>query len=140
MIILMIILDTSFIVSYYNIRDENHKKAVELMKDITNRKYGNLYITDYVFDESVTVILIRLKNLSKTISIGELIRKSTEMLEIEKDNFEEAWSLLKRQKKPAFSFTDCTTINIMERKNVKNIATFDKDFKKIKGLNIIGAG
>jgi len=134
----MIILDTSFIVSYYNIRDENHEKAVELMRDITNRKYGNLYITDYIFDESVTVILIRLKSLFKTTIIGELIRKSTEMLEIERDSFEEAWKLFKRQKKTAFSFTDCTTLNTMEIKNVKNIATFDEDFKKIKGINVIG--
>lgn len=134
----MIILDTSFIVSYYNTRDENHKKAVELMKDIINRKYGNLYITDYIFDESVTVVLIRLKSLSRTIEIGESIRKSTEMIEIEKDIFEKAWKLFKEQRGTALSFTDCTTLNIMKTKDVKNIVTFDEDFKRVKGINVIG--
>ncbi|MDI6806943.1 MAG: PIN domain-containing protein [Candidatus Aenigmarchaeota archaeon] len=134
----MLILDTSFIVSYYNIRDENHKRAVELMKDIVNKKYGSLYITDYIFDESITVILIRLKSFSKTIAVGKLIRKSAEMLWIEKDTFEEAWKLFRGQKKTAFSFTDCTTLGIMEKRNVKNIVTFDEDFKKIKGVNVIG--
>lgn len=134
----MIILDTSFIVSYYNTRDENHKKAVELMKDIVNRKYGNLYITDYIFDEGVTVILIRLKSLSRTIEIGESIRKSTEMIEIEKDIFEKAWKLFKEQSGTALSFTDCTTLNVMKAKDVKNIVTFDEDFKRVKGINVIG--
>jgi predicted nucleic acid-binding protein len=134
----MIILDTSFIVAFYNTRDENHEKAVKLMEDITKGKYGNLYVTDYIFDESVTVIFIRLKSLSKTIKIGEVIRKSVEMLEVERRVFEDAWKLFKTQRKTVFSFTDCTTLSIMRKRNIKNIATFDKDFKEIKEINVIG--
>jgi predicted nucleic acid-binding protein len=134
----MIILDTSFIVAFYNTRDENHEKAVKLMEDITKGKYGNLYITDYIFDESVTVIFIRLKSLSKTIKIGEVVRKSVEMLEVERRVFEDAWKLFKTQRKTVFSFTDCTTLSIMRKRNIKNIATFDKDFKEIKEINVIG--
>ena len=58
----MIILDTSFIVSYYNTADENHNKAIEIMDGLKSMKYGDLYITDYIFDESMTVIFVRLKN------------------------------------------------------------------------------
>jgi len=134
----MIILDTSFIVSYYNTRDENHKKAVEPMKEIVNKKYGNLCITDYIFDESVTVILIRLKSLSETIKIGELVKKSMKIIEMEREIFENSWNYFKKQKETAFSFTDCTTLNIMKKMNISNIATFDEDFKKIKGINVIG--
>lgn len=134
----MIILDTSFIVSYYNTRDENHEKATELMKEIVNRKYGNLYITDYIFDESITVILIRLKSLFETIKIGELIRKSTEIVEVGRDVFDESWKLFKKQKETAFSFTDCTTLNVMKKMDINNIATFDEDFKRIEAINIVG--
>lgn len=134
----MIILDTSFIVAFYNTRDENHKKAVKLMKDIIKGKYGNLYISDYIFDESVTVIFIRLKSLSRTIKICETIRKSARMVEVGKRIFEDAWKLFKTQRKTAFSFTDCTTLSIMKEKGIKNIATFDEDFKKIKEINVIG--
>lgn len=133
----MIILDTSFIVAFYNTRDENHQKAVGLMQDIINGKYGRLYVTDYIFDEIVTVIFIRLKNLSKTVKIGEIIKKSTELLEVERPDFENAWEFFKKQKMTTFSFTDCTTLEIMKRKDINNIATFDKDFKKIKEVNVI---
>ncbi|MBU5537653.1 MAG: PIN domain-containing protein [Candidatus Aenigmatarchaeota archaeon] len=133
----MIILDTSFIVAFYNIRDENHTRAAKLMRDIIAGKYGELFITDYIFDECMTVIFIRLKNLSETVRIGELIRKSTKFLEIEKSDFEEAWKLFKRQKTTAFSFTDCSTLVIAKENNIKNIATFDEDFLKIKRINVI---
>ena len=135
----MIILDTSFIVAFYNIRDENHLKATNLMEDVTAGKYGKLFITDYIFDESMTVVFIRLKSLSETVKIGELIRKSTELLEVEKSDFEDAWDLFKRQKTTAFSFTDCSTLILMKENNIKTIATFDEDFLKVKGINVMGA-
>lgn len=135
----MILLDTSFIVAYYNIRDENHSKAEDLMEDLEAGKYGTLCITDYIFDESTTVAFIRLKSLSETVKIGELIRKSTGLLEVEKSDFEDAWDLFKKQEATAFSFTDCSTLIMMKENNIKNIATFDEDFLKVKGINVIGA-
>lgn len=133
----MIILDTSFIASFYNIRDENHKKATEIMREIVKGKYGPLYITDYIFDESVTIIFIRLKNLDRTIEIGETLRKSTEIIDVEKLSFEHAWKFFKEQEGTKFSFTDCTTISVMQSRNIKSIATFDKDFQKIKEINVV---
>ncbi|OGI15433.1 hypothetical protein A3K63_01785 [Candidatus Micrarchaeota archaeon RBG_16_49_10] len=134
----MIILDTSFIVAYYNTRDENHERAAELMKTLVNGEYGDLRITDYVFDECMTVMLIRLKSLPETIKIGELIKKSMEIFSVGKEIFEESWILFKRQKETAFSFTDCTTLEVMKKMGMGNIATFDRDFKKVKSINVIG--
>ncbi|MEX0765013.1 MAG: hypothetical protein WEC35_03415 [Nitrosopumilaceae archaeon] len=39
--------DTSFVVSYFNTRDQNHPKAVKLMKEI----HEPLCLTDYIFGE-----------------------------------------------------------------------------------------
>ncbi len=133
----MILLDTSFIVSYYNIRDENHDKAIELMKEIESGKYGDICITDYIFDECITVILVRIKNLEKTVEIGSLLRKSTTVLRVENDIFEDSWDIFRSQKNTTLSFTDCTTLALMVKENIKNIATFDEDFSKIKKLNVI---
>jgi len=134
----MIILDSSFIVSYFNKRDENHLKAIKFMKDIVNLNFGLPHITDYIFDETITVSFIRLKNLRKVEEIGDNLLKTTKLIEVEKTNFDNAWNLFKKQKNTSFSFTDCTTVSVMEESRIKNIATFDKDFEKIKGINIIG--
>jgi predicted nucleic acid-binding protein len=133
----MIFLDTSFIVSFYNTRDENHQKAVKLMQDINKEKYGSMLISDYIFDETITVIFTRTRSLSKTIGIGEYLRKFGEMIEIGKVLFEDAWNTFKSQEKTSLSFTDCTSLAVMKAEDIRNIATFDDDFKKIRWINVI---
>ncbi|MEK6899294.1 MAG: hypothetical protein AABW79_04320 [Nanoarchaeota archaeon] len=61
----MILLDSSFIVSYYNTEDENHKKAEKIMQNIFAEEYGEPIIIEYVFVESINVLSTRLKNMDK---------------------------------------------------------------------------
>ena len=129
----MIILDTSFIVSYFNTRDQNHSKAVRLMKKI----HEPLCITDDIFGEVVTVSLIRLKSLDRASKIGEILLKSSEMINVEKTSFDGAWNIFCKQKGTVLSFTDCTTISVMLENNIEKIATFDGDFEKIRGIKVV---
>lgn len=128
----MIILDTSFIISYFNVRDQNHSKAEKLMKQM----HESLCITDYIFGEVVTVSLIRLKSIEKASKIGEIL-KSLKIIDIEKSSFDKAWNIFCKQKDTILSFTDCTTISTMQENYIEKIATFDGDFSKIKGIRII---
>lgn len=125
----MIILDTSFIISYFNTRDQNHSKAAKLMKQMQEP----LCLTDYIFDETVTVSLIRLKSIEKTSKIGDML-KSLRIIDVEKSGFDKAWDLFCKQKDTTLSFTDCTTIAVMQENYIEKIATFDEDFYKIKGI------
>lgn len=132
----MILLDTSFIVSYNNERDENHERALRVMNDITSNKYGEAAITDYIFDESMTVLLVRLKELNRVVRIGEKLNELT-MQTVGNAIFEIAWSLFRNQKTNKLSFTDCTTIACMQEMNIPLLATFDQEFKKIEGIAVI---
>ena len=129
----MIILDTSFIVSYFNTRDQNHPKAVRLMKKI----HEPLCITDDIFGEVVTVSLIRLKSLERASKIGKMLLKSSKIINVEKTSFDSAWDIFCKQKGTVLSFTDCTTISVMLENNIEKIATFDGDFKKISGIEVV---
>ena len=130
----MIVLDTSFIVSYFNTRDQNHLKAVKLMKKI----HEPLCITDYIFGEVVTVSLIRLKSLDRATKIGNVLLKSLKIVNVEKTSFDNAWNLFCKQKETVLSFTDCTTISVMLENDIEKIATFDGDFGKISKITVIG--
>ena len=130
----MIILDSSFLVSYFNTRDQNHPQAVKLMKKI----HEPLCMTDYIFSEVVTVSLIRLKSLDGASKIGEILLKSMKMINVEKSSFDNAWSLFCKQKETVLSFTDCTTVSVMQENDIEKIATFDEDFGKISGIETIG--
>ena len=79
-----------------------------------------------------------MKSLRRAVEIGNVLLRTSKIIEVEKINFDKAWYLFRKQKTTNFGFTDCTTISVMQENNIKNIATFDGDFKKIKGINIIG--
>lgn len=134
----MIILDSSFIVAYKIENDFHHQKAIEIMKGIVAGKYGEVYVTDYIFDESVTIVFGKTKKLEGAINTGNGLIKSSKILRIDAATFDNAWSLFKRQKNTKFSFTDCTTLIVMDENRIKNIATFDEDFKKIREIDVIG--
>ena len=50
--------------------------ALKLMDGILGGKYGSSIISDYVFDECVTVILARTKDLGKATFFGEKLLES----------------------------------------------------------------
>ncbi len=134
----MIFLDSSFLISVEVETDQNHERAIKIRDEIINNKYGRNVISDYVFDETVTVTFGRTKDLEKTILVGENLKNSVEILKVDDDIFQEGWILFKNQKNTKFSFTDCITLSIMKKDGIRNIATFDEDFRKSEGINVIG--
>lgn len=133
----MICLDTSFLISVEVETDQNHNKAIKVRDDVINGKFGKAVISDYIFGETLTVTLGKTKNLAKAVFVGMGLRNSSEMFKIDEKEFEDAWNLFKNQKNTKFSFTDCTTLALMKKEGIANIATFDRDFRSVKDINII---
>ena len=132
----MIFLDTSFLVALEVDTDISHENAVALMNKILDGEFGKPIISDYIFDETVTVTFSRTKDLEKATKLGTSLKKSTLIKLIDKD-FDETWELFRNQKGTKLSFTDCSNLVIMKKTGTRNIATFDEDFKKIKEINVI---
>ena len=132
----MIFLDTSYLVALEINGDSNHESAVILMNKILNNEFGKPIISDYIFDETVTVTFSKTKSLEKTSKLGTSLKKSV-MTKITEKDFEETWELFKKQTDTKLSFTDCSSLVIMKRMGIKNIATFDGDFRKIKEINVV---
>jgi len=132
----MIILDSSFIISYRIENDENHERAVKIMIDIAEGNYGIPLISDYVFDEIITVIFNK-AGFSSAVDLGDVLITAPNIYYIDKELFENSWEIFKNQK-TKLSFTDCSILAIMEKESIKNIATFDKDFLKIKDIKVVG--
>ena len=49
-----VFIDTGVFVAARNMRDINHKRAVELLEKAIKGEYGEIFTSDYVFDEAVT--------------------------------------------------------------------------------------
>ncbi|MBS7626589.1 type II toxin-antitoxin system VapC family toxin [Candidatus Bathyarchaeota archaeon] len=134
----MIFLDSSLIVAYLNEVDVNHAKALQIIKDLDRGRYGSSVITDYIFDEVITVMLFKIMNLGRVVELGEKILSANLLFRVNEDLFEFAWKIFKEQEKPVFSFTDCTSIATCRINGISTIATFDEDFQRLKGFRIIG--
>ncbi len=134
----MILLDSSFIVAYSNERDQNHAKASEIAKAIDDGKYGIPAVTDYIFDEVVTVMLSRTGNLPQVVDLGEKLLKANRFLRIDEEIFQSAWEAFANQRNRRLSFTDCTCFEICESNGISIIATFDGDFAGVGSIKLVG--
>lgn len=135
---LLILLDSSLIVAYSNGADENHVKAKRVVEDVAKEMYGTPVITDYVFDEVVTVMLARTRSLARATKLGNTLLEAARLVRIDEDLFDAAWLIFKQQRKNKFSFTDCTSIAMCRANGISNMATFDEDFTELDEVNAIG--
>ena len=131
-----ILVDASVFCAYANARDVHHKNAKNLIEDIVSRKYGSGLTTDYIFDETVSVVL-RKSSKNNAVNIGKLLLSSEIFLaRIDELLFQKAWSLF--QAANNLSFTDCTSVAFMQTFGIKKIATFDKGFTSLKNVEVLG--
>ena len=131
---MILFVDSSAYIAYYNKRDRNHARAVSLVERIRKREFGPtiIYTSDYIFDEVVTAVLLLTRNKNLAIRIGEAIRSSeiTRIIKVSDDIFQEAWEMFKKYKDKLWSFTDCTSFVIMKRKGIRTAFTFDEHYKE----------
>lgn len=132
----MIILDTSFLISFLNRDDSNNQRALKLIKQIAEGHYGDILITDYIFNECATILGVRIKNFRTVLELCELI-SLLDVIKINEECFSLSWEIFRKQGRYLLSFTDCSIIAFAEKNGIEYIATFDDDFKKIKGIKII---
>jgi len=130
-----ILIDSSVLCAHINNRDVHNKKAQIMLKEILSNKYAKPIITDYIFDESVTVTQ-RKTNKKIAVNMGiYLLNSEFFMVRIDQSVFRKAWDLFKKPN--TFSFTDCTNVAFMQIFGINKIATFDKEFKKMKSIKVV---
>ncbi len=130
-----ILLDASLFYAFKNNDDVHHKKAREIMRRIVTNVYGEPFTTNFIFDEVVSVTM-RKKNKNEAKIIGKyLLDSEIHILNLDVKTFKKAWELF--QGKHTLNFTDCTSVALAQLADVKYIATFDKEFKKVKGIEVI---
>ena len=95
-------------------------------------KYGRAYTSDYVFDETVTFSLMKTKDVRKALDVGRLILGDEEfprfvdILFVDKGVFNKAWEIFLKYGR--LSFTDCTSVVVMDEYEIGYIASFDSGF------------
>ena len=127
-------IDTWGWVVIHNKREPRHAEVNRFYRNFRLEK-GEVYTTDYVLDETITLLFRRLPfGLAKDslTLLNESFEKGYLNLEwISPQRFEEAKQLrLRFLDKPMISFTDFTSMAIMKELDIKFVLTGDEHFEQ----------
>ncbi len=133
----MIFLDSSAIIAYKNADDINHEKALAIFQKLNAGDYGIGVISEFVFSEVTTVLALR-KSMEAAKEVGNILLEARE-IEIMKASevFERSWEMFSDQENTGLSFVDASNLACMEMRKIRKIATFDKDFVRIRSVEVV---
>lgn len=125
-----VFVDTCIFVAVRSKKDRNHQRAKELMRGALRAQFGIIHTSDYVVDEAVTTALARTRNHQVAVNTGRYILSSPriETLPISNEDFNLAWNKFQTIQDKFLSFTDCTSLALMERHGIERIMSFDSNF------------
>ena len=127
----MIFVDTS---AWYAIEvedDVNHEAACKVLSKIASGKHGVSVTTDYVLDETLTLLRSRRELASASAFIDKIKKsKSVRIFWIDESLFEKALDIFQKSDRKSWSFTDCTSFALMRELSVLEAFTFDSHFKE----------
>ena len=130
-----VFLDTSFLIALKNQDDKNHKIAQSWMERFLKNEFGQIHTSHFVFDEIVTLALLRIKNKELAIDLGNYLLKSPRIsvVGLKEKDFQNSWKKFQNLSDKGLSFTDCTIMIQSERLKCSLIATFDQHFEVLYG-------
>jgi predicted nucleic acid-binding protein len=125
-----VFLDTGFLLALKNKDDKNFQTAQSWMRRFLKNEFGEIFTSTLVFDELVTLALVRLKRSDFAINLGNYLLKSRKIkiISLTDDDFKESWESFQKYKEKRLSFTDNSILTQCRRLNCKFLATFDKHF------------
>ncbi len=120
--------DTAGFLALWDARDEHHAAAVRLQSDLA-RKRRRFLTTDYVVDETATLLLRRHSHAAAADFLDAMSR--SEVLRIEwvgQDRFFAAVSRFQHHADKEWSFTDCVSFTVMQELGIRDAFTTDHHF------------
>jgi hypothetical protein len=132
----MFFIDSCIFIGFYNIRDERHLEAKELIEEVFKGNLGAACTSDYVVDETVT--LIKKKSSDPTI-VSEAIdfiqnSRKIEILHINREVFASAKMCMEKYPSMPLSFTDWTIANLLESRKIDYLLSFDSGFDCLRAI------
>lgn len=133
----MLIFDSSFLIAFHNKNDVHHAAASRVMEDLLERENEQALLLEYVFLEVVTVLLVR-RGLAVATAVARVLLEAREVEFVPcSEFFQEILETFRTQKETALSFTDAAIVTVARRQKGSEIVTFDRDFRRVKGISVI---
>lgn len=129
-----IFIDSSFLIALINENDSLHEKSLEYL-DLIEK--NDCYISNLIINEVLTVIGNKI-DLKTAISAFNLLYDIFYLIdEYENKDFNYFVMLVYEKFNAKLSFTDSSVIVNMHNEGIENLLSFDKEFKRVKDINLI---
>lgn len=126
---MVIIADSSGLISLFVATDRNHKVAIGIRQKL-EKTPGSIYIPAEIFTETVNVVGKKI-NHTAAVKLAENILSIKTFLIIDSNEDARLNGLKKFKKQPgSVSFTDCLVMAFADQYETKEVFGFDEAFKK----------
>lgn len=125
----MIFVDTS---AWYALEvedDAHHVEARRFLDKLSSNSHGVSVTTDYVLDETMTLLSMR-RGLQAASTFIDKVRRSrsVKVFWVGEEVFDKAVELFRGSHGRSWSFTDCTSFALMRELSVSDAYAFDTHF------------
>jgi predicted nucleic acid-binding protein len=132
-----VLVDTGVLYADHDRDATRHEAASDALEAVYDGEFGHPYISDYVYDEAVTLTQRRTNSVDAATRLGKRLRgvgqyPTVYALEhVTVAVFQAAVTTFERYDDQALSFTDATIIALLDRLDLDRIMSFDDDFDGI---------
>ncbi|MUV90342.1 PIN domain-containing protein [Halapricum sp. CBA1109] len=129
-----VVVDTGVLYAEHDTDASRHDAAVRALDALYDGEYGMPYVSDYIYDEAVTLTLKRSGSVGTATRLGDRIRgvgdypALYELLYVTAPVFESTIEVFERYDDQRLSFTDASTIALCDRHEIDAVLSFDDDF------------
>lgn len=129
----LLFVDTGGWFAYVNRADPDHRA----MRRALDSFDGRIVTSNHVFDETVTLCLVRLGHRVAR-QVGETLRDEAlvDLVRARRQDEARAWKLFCRRPDKEYSFTDCVSFVLMRRMRIRVAAAVDADFRR-EGFDVV---
>jgi uncharacterized protein len=133
---LRVFIDTGAWVALVDAADQNHSAALAKFEELSSSGCS-LLTSDYVFDEAITLVRLRVSHAAAVVFGNSLLDSSVaSVLEVDRNIRQTAWEIFKKYQDKDLSFTDCTSFSLMKKMGLGKAFTFDKHFRQ-RGFQLL---
>jgi len=127
----LIFIDSSYFMAAAHKKDRWHRRAVEMVGELSDEKL----VSELVIVESVTGIGA-IGGGKAGVDLYEYISGNCEVVFVDRELLESAISTYLKYD-GTLSVADAVSVEIMHRRGIKKIVSFDADFDKVAGISRI---
>lgn len=130
-----VLVDTGVLYADQDVASTRHEAAETALETVYDGELGRPYVSEYAYDEVLTLTLQRSGSVETAIELGRRIRgvdpypEYFELLHLSRDEFDSAVEAFERFDDQQLSFTDAVQIAQCERRDIDAVLTFDDDFE-----------